>query len=356
MEKIINVLVVDDSIFMRKLITKILESDPEIKVAATANNGLEALDKIKNAQFDVVTLDINMPRMDGITALKHIMASSPMPVVMISALTQEGARETLDALSIGAVDFVAKASGSISFDIDQQRDEIVLKVKAAVKSRIRNLRRVRTVEQLIATPEAGARLPAGVLSKKGDRVIAIGASTGGPNTLFDLIPKLPKDLDASVFLIQHMPPIFTKNFATRLNDSSQIAVKEAADHEFVEKSRVYVAMGGNQLLVNKESGTNKRFLKIDSTTKATFTPNVNIAFNSIVETYAPNIIGVLLTGMGNDGAEGMLNIKKSGGVTIAEDESTAVIFGMPKAAINCGAADYILPSDKIVAKILYLMK
>ena len=360
MEKQIRVLVVDDSVFMRQIITTILESDPAIKVTNIAKDGEKALEILKTEQFDVITLDINMPRMDGITALKHIMATNPMPVVMISALTQEGANETIQALSIGAVDYVAKPSGSISFDIDKQRDEIVEKVKAAVTSKLRRVALPTTkVKEVAPVKHVSSRASdepvEGVISRRKDVIVAIGASTGGPTTLLEILPLFPKDLNASVVLIQHMPSLFTKTFAQRLNESCEISVKEAEDNEFLKKSMVYVAKGSNQLLVREEPGTDRKILKIDSETKAIYTPNVDIAFNSIAE-ISKNIIGVVITGMGSDGSKGLLKIRNVGGRTIAEDESTSVIFGMPKESIKNGAAEYVLPAGKIAEKIIALVK
>jgi two-component system chemotaxis response regulator CheB len=356
MEKQIRVLVVDDSVFMRQIITTILDSDPGIKVTAAAKNGEEALQALKDDQFDVITLDINMPKMDGITALKHIMATNPVPVIMISALTQEGAKETLQALSIGALDYVAKPSGAISFDIDEQRDEIVSKVKAAAGSKLRRVKPIKAAREDVKEAKPVKEvLPTGAVSGASDLVVAIGASTGGPTTLFEIIPLLPKSLNASVILVQHMPPLFTKTFANRLNDVSRITVKEAEDNEFLKKSTVYVANGNGHLLVEREPGTDKKIIKIDTQTKRTYSPNVNITFDSLVETCKQNIIGVLITGMGIDGANGMLNIKNAGGITIAEDESTSIIFGMPKEAIRLGGAEYILPSGEIANKIISLV-
>ncbi len=356
MGKEINVMVVDDSVFMRKIISTIVNSEPGVTVATTAKNGKEALDLLKTTDIDVITLDINMPEMDGITALKHIMATKPTPVIMISALTQEGAKETFDALEIGAIDYVAKPSGSISFDIDKQRDEIISKIKNAAGSKLRRRAPMKPIPQKNTTPaKSYTGSVHSQLSKKGDVVVAIGASTGGPTTLFEVIPKLPADLNAPVFIIQHMPALFTKTFAKRLNDASSITVKEAEDNEFIEKSKVYIAKGSSQLIINKEKGTNKRVLNIDTKTNTIYKPNVNLTFNSLVETYSPNIIGVVLTGMGDDGATGIANIKKSGGVTIAEDESTAVIFGMPREAIKTGSVDHVLRADKVAEEIIRLV-
>ena len=358
MGKEINVLVVDDSVFMRQIITTIIESDPDLNVAATAKNGAVALDILKKQDFDVITMDINMPTMDGITALKHIMASKPTPVLMISALTQKGADETMQSLELGAIDYVSKPSGSISFDIEEQRDEIVEKVRAAASSKLRRISRPKVVKELKrAEPDADEEAgPDTEISKTGDCVIAIGASTGGPSTLFEIIPQFPEDLDATVFVVQHMPVLFTKTFAERLNLSSRIYVKEATDNEFVKKGTVYLAKGNAQMLIRQEPGTSRRIIKIDTETKRTYTPNVDPTFNSIAETCTNNLIGVIITGMGNDGADGLLKIRERGGRTIAEDESTSVIYGMPKAAAKNGAAEYVLPAGEIAEKVLSLVK
>ncbi len=355
MPKRINVLVVDDSVFMRQILTNILQSDPDISVAAVAKNGQEALEKLAQTQADVITMDINMPKMDGLTALKHIMASCPTPVIMISALTQKGADETLEALAIGAVDFIAKPSGSVSFDLGRHKEKIISKVKAASTVKLRRVRKIGVPLERVRPRGERTPLAQDVLSRWGDIVVAIGSSTGGPTALFEIIPALPADLNATVLLVQHMPPIFTKTLAKRLNSYGNMPVKEAEEDELIEKSKGYVAQGGANILVKKDAGTDKRYLKIDTETTCTFKPNVNLAFNSIVEAYAPNIIGVILTGMGSDGADGIANIKRAGGKTIAEDESSSVVFGMPKAAIQSGQVDYVLPADEIAQRIVSLV-
>jgi two-component system chemotaxis response regulator CheB len=355
----VTVLIVDDSAFMRRELSRIMESDPDIKVAGAARDGLEALDKVKSLNPDVVALDINMPKMDGLTALQRIMIESPRPCIMISSLTQEGAQETFDALDLGAVDYVPKPSGSVSVDIGKQREEIIAKVKGAAIARLprRTPARVKVKKDLVL-PEEKKRFihPAGepVISQK---IVAIGVSTGGPKTLMDIVPKLPKDINAAVLIAQHMPGGFTTTFAKRMNDFSQIDVKEASESDIIETGNGYLAPGQYHMTVAKRGLAEGAIIRLsEEPVNALYRPSVDVMFNSVVKLYGSNTIGVLLTGMGSDGVDGMEKIKKAGGATIAEDESSCIIYGMPKGAIERGVVDHILPANRIAEKIAEILK
>ncbi len=355
----ITVLIVDDSAFMRRELAKIMESDPDIKVAGAARDGLEAIEKVKSLNPDVVALDINMPKMDGLTALQRIMIESPRPCIMISSLTQEGAQETFDALDLGAVDYVSKPSGSVSVDIGKQKDEIIDKIKGAAIAKLprRTPARVKVKKDLVL-PEAKKRFahPAGesVISQK---IVAIGVSTGGPKTLMDIVPKLPQDIKAGVLIAQHMPGGFTTTFAKRMNDFSRIDVMEASESDIIETGKGYLAPGQYHMTVAKRGLAEGAVIRLsEEPVNALYRPSVDVLFNSVVKLYGSNTIGVLLTGMGSDGVDGMEKIKKAGGITIAEDESSCIIYGMPKGAIERGVVDYILPATKIADKIAEILK
>jgi len=346
----IKVLVVDDSAFMRKAIRQILESDPLIEVAGIARDGQDALEKLEELNPDVVTLDINMPRMDGLTCLRHIMATHPLPVVMISSLTQEGARETFRALELGAVDFIPKLSGTISLDIGKQKNEIIAKVKAAAFVRVKKGEGLSTLK--VVRPKISVRKPEriGVIPQK---VVVIGVSTGGPQTLMKIIPYLPKDLRAALLIVQHMPPNFTRAFAERLNNASALEIKEAEAGDVIEEGRGYLAPGDYHMTVAKRAlgkGTIIRLSKEPSNTL--HRPSVDVTMFSVAELYGENTVGVILTGMGSDGAQAMKEVKRRGGKTIAQDEESSIIFGMPKAAIEGGCVDKVVGLSEIAQAII----
>ncbi|WAM36720.1 protein-glutamate methylesterase/protein-glutamine glutaminase [Caldicellulosiruptor acetigenus] len=350
----IRVLVVDDSAFMRKKLTEILESDPDIEVVATARDGEDAIRKAEEFLPDVITLDINMPRMDGLTALKILMQKKIAPVVMVSSLTQEGAEITLKALEMGAFDFVPKPGGTISLDIDKVKQDIIEKVKAAAASSHKFVVKKAFVKK--ASFKVSQKTPPSTqpLGQKPSKAIVIGISTGGPKTIMDVIPYLPANLNACVFLIQHMPPTFTAQYAKRLNENSQLEVVEASAGMKVEKSKCYVGKGGYHLTLYGSSIDDLR-IRLTQKPEHRFMPSVDVCMLSVLEKFKENTIGVLMTGMGDDGADAMVKIRQSGGVTIAESEETAIVFGMPREAILRGGADYVLPSYKIAEKLIELV-
>lgn len=352
----IKVLVVDDSALMRKLISRILESDPDIQVVDTAPDGSFALRKIPQTNPDVITLDVEMSGMDGVTALERIMTESPLPVVMISSLTQEGTDITLKCLELGAIDFVPKPSGTISLDIEKQAKAIIEKVKIAGsvdRSKLR-IRRLRETKDDAAERQDGHLFAE---STKMGKAVVIGVSTGGPPTLMEIIPKLPADLPAPVFVVQHMPAGFTTSFAQRLDSVSYLKVVEARSGEVVTNGKVFVAPGGIHMSVTKRGLAEGVIIHTSSEPyDSLHKPSVDVMMKSAVKLYGKNTVGVILTGMGNDGTEGMKMIKSWGGKTIVEDEISCIVFGMPNSVIAAESADQVLSLSEISAGIVRALK
>ena len=356
MEKI-RVLIADDSALMRREIRKILESDPLIEVVAAARDGKDAVEKTRELDPDVVALDINMPVMDGLTALQYIMMESPRPVVMISSLTQEGALTTYEALELGAVDFVGKPGGTISRDIGKVAREIIYKIKAAAGANRKKLGRARLRKNREETSSRPKRVTKPGMT--GGKIVVIGQSTGGPNTIMDILPFLPEDLGAPVIIIQHMPASFTPSFAQRLDNNCALSFKEAERGDIIEPGHGYLAPGDYHMLLAPR-GMGKAGAMVRLSTEPADTlhkPSVDVTMMSVLDLYGgENIVAVLLTGMGADGAEAMAAIRKAGGRTIAESEETCVVFGMPREAIARGGAEFVLPSYKIGEKIVELVQ
>jgi len=335
----IRVLVVDDSAFMRKALREILESDPDLEVIDTARNGREALEKIASVKPDVVTLDINMPLMDGKTALARIMEENPLPVVIVSSLTREEAPITMELLDMGAFDYVPKPSGTVSLDIHKVADEIVEKVKAAYRFRHRITQRRTFRRELRASRKPTER-------KTAKFVVAIGISTGGPATLIDILQDCEADRESAYLVVQHMPPQFTPSLAQRLSEYTPINFHHASHGQAILGGYGYLAPGGWHMKITPE-----RRIKLFKDDSYIYYPSVDVLFSSVAEVYCPNAIGVLLTGIGRDGAEGLLKMKERGCITLAESEETAVVYGMPAAAKELGAALEILPSYRIASAI-----
>lgn len=331
-----KVLVVDDSALIRLRVSEILRN-AGFEVF-TAKDGLDALEKVAKFDPDVITLDVNMPNMDGLRMLERLMKEKPKPVIMLSSLTHEGARETMEALRLGALDFIPKPSGGI----EEIADELIRKITMAVKVnpniiRLQNLKRLRG-EVVRRNWKA-----------KGVCVI-IGSSTGGPSALEHIIPRLPEDFPAPVFIVQHMPPNFTKQLADRLNEISEIEVKEAEDNEKVRNGVAYIAPGGMHMKLRKALSV-VRIKVFDGLPVNNVKPSVDVTAESVAQVYGSKTVGVILTGMGEDGARGMKMIHDLGGKVIACSEDTCVVFGMPKAAIEMGAVDSIKPLYEIAEEI-----
>ncbi|MCR4427280.1 MAG: chemotaxis response regulator protein-glutamate methylesterase [Firmicutes bacterium] len=360
----ISVLVVDDSAFMRKVISEILSSDPAIEIMGTARDGRDAIAKAQHNRPDVVTLDVEMPVMDGIAALPILCGELGIPVVMLSSQTQAGADVTIRALSLGAVDFVRKPSGSISLDIAKVHDELIAKVKMAsrvARGRIMEMAagwprgpKPGLLSMRQAQPSGRAGTALGAPPERAGCVVVIGTSTGGPRALAEVIPALPPNLPAGVLVVQHMPAGFTRSLAERLNETSRLCVAEARGGERVTAGSAYLAPGGRHLLVNGDAT-----LALDEGPAVHgVRPAVDVTMRAAASVFGRNTVGVIMTGMGSDGAEAMEYIKQMGGTTICEHESSCVVYGMPRSVAEKGAADRVVPlgqiADEIVDAVLTL--
>ena len=405
----IRILIADDSAFMRKVLTDLFKKQPDFEVVGTATNGRDAVEKVKQLHPDLLTLDVQMPVMDGLNALAVIMEVSPMPVVMLSSLTQEGTDETIRALSLGAIDFISKAGGSIS-RIDTIESDILAKCRAAAKANVkRALTGTRAAEKaeserlakeksaplgmrhvampkrtgyqfpskagtaepktepkspfakrenpLLArrkpmlTPHAVPSANAPVASGTGSgKLVAIGTSTGGPQALQSVITRLPGELPCGVVVVQHMPPGFTKSLANRLDSLSKVSVKEAENGDIIEPGHVYIAPGNYHMRVASEGSKRKIVLSQDPPV-GNHRPAVNVLYDSVAPV-GKNLVAVIMTGMGCDGTEGMKKIKAQGGYSIAQDESTSVVYGMPKSVVDAGLADEVRPVTDIARAIV----
>jgi two-component system chemotaxis response regulator CheB len=340
----IKVLIVDDSALMRQLLTQIFNSDPELQVVGTAADPFAAREKIIALNPDVLTLDVEMPKMDGLTFLAKLMKGHPMPVVMISSLTTQSAEVTLRALSLGAVDYVAKPKLDISSSTVEKADEITAKIKAAARARVRR--------------PAPAATPATEPGKTYDfaathKVVAVGASTGGTEALKHLLSPLPADFPGLV-IVQHMPEAFTGQFAKRLDSLCRISVREARDGDRILPGHALLAPGGSHMAVVRK-GAEYAVHVYRGERVNRHMPSVDVLFSSCAHHLGRNSVGVILTGMGADGARGMLEMKRAGSVNFAQDESTSVVFGMPREAINLSAVDQVLPLNQIPGSLVELL-
>jgi two-component system, chemotaxis family, protein-glutamate methylesterase/glutaminase len=358
----IRVLIVDDSAFMRKLINDFLSEHPEIEVIGTARNGEDALKKWRIFRPDVITLDVEMPVMNGLEVLKTIMREQPIPVVMLSSTTKEGADTTLQAIQAGAVDFVAKPSGSISIDLHKIKAELIEKILSASKA---NLSKLSSVDISVPVEKnefrmiASEKKPAEKLFASGTKrdqnskkIVCIGTSTGGPRALQQVLTSLPKDIGVPILIVQHMPAGFTKSLANRLNSLSQIHVKEAEDGELLQKGTAYIAPGGWHLQV-KGIGTSLAVSLGNAAPRNGHRPSVDVMFESISSIKNYTKIAVIMTGMGSDGSKGLLEMKKNGAVkAIAESQETSIVFGMPKAAIATNMVDDVSNVENIAQSIM----
>lgn len=350
-----RVLAADDSALMRRTLRRIFEADPELELIDTARDGEDVVLKARQLRPDVVSMDINMPKLDGISALQILLAEEICPVVMLSSLTHKGAVTTFEALELGAFDYVGKPDGTVS-DLGIVGRELCAKLKAAAASaasgRLRRRRRgavqtpVNEKKAASPAPEAARRA-----TRADTRAIAIGISTGGPSTILDVIPHLPEDINAAVFLVQHMPASFTGPFARRLNEASALTVVEAEAGLEVQTGHCYVARGDLHMTVYS-SASGRLFLRTPSTPETLFRPSVDVMMESVLKAFGRSTIGVLMTGIGDDGAAQMVRIKEAGGYTIAESEDSAVVYGMPREAIERGGASEIRPSWEVARAIL----
>jgi two-component system chemotaxis response regulator CheB len=377
---VIRVLIADDSAFMRKVLSDLFKGQSDFEVVGTAVNGQDTIDKVKKFQPDVLTLDVVMPVMDGLTALGIIMEQCPLPVIMVSSATQKGANETIRALALGAVDFVSKAGGAIS-KIDTIKDEILAKCRLAAKAHAKkngasgspivykpkppdiellSPRRIeirRRTGLLLGQKPTINYVPSTTAPVKkiipgtGKKLVVIGTSTGGPQALQAVITRLPGNLPCGVVVVQHMPAGFTKSLADRLNSICEIAVKEAENDEIIRPGQVYIAPGNYHLRISPIAGGERKIVLSQDPPVGNHRPAVNVMFDSAAQ-FGKDLVSVIMTGMGCDGCEGMKKIKATGGYSIAQDESSCVVYGMPKAVVEAGLADEVRHLNKIAEAIV----
>jgi len=345
-----RILVVDDSAFMRRAIKQMLESDPDIVVIDTARDGREAIEKTIQLRPDLVTMDIEMPKMNGLEALKIIMERRPTPVLMVSSLTSDGAKVTLEAMELGALDFIPKNLSEMSVNILKVKEDLVKKVKLLANKKVQKPPQ----QQKTARPrilEASKKYDS-YTSQRRISIISIGTSTGGPMALQKVLPYLPANLPVGVLIAQHMPAAFTGTFAQRLNNMSQMEIREAVNGDRIKPGVILVAPGGKHMRVQRTGAIETRVIISDEPKSALYRPSVNELMLSVAEFYPGRALGVILTGMGNDGHEGIKAIKESGGKAFAQDEETCVVYGMPRAVVDDNLADKVLPIDMMVGELI----
>ncbi len=380
-EKIIRVLIVDDSAFMRRAISSLLEDEHDINVIGQAKDGEDAVKQVADLKPDIVTMDIEMPKMDGLTALKIIMEENPLPVIMLSSLTEEGAKATLDALDYGAVDYIPKNLSNVSLNILKVKDDLISKIRAVTANKVIYMvkpsfenhdnillksdnNRTKYDNDIGLTAKtlhsggsnnngnnnSNINPNIGLYSKK--EIVAIGSSTGGPKALQEVIPLLPADFPFPLLLVQHMPKAFTGPFAQRLSGISHIKVLEAEGGEIIKPGTAYLAPGDKHMSIKRDGKDGVRIFISEEPKDLINRPSVTVMMKSVAEEYHEKSIAVMLTGMGSDGLDGMSAIKKYGGSTIAQDEATCVVYGMPKAVVDAGVVDKVLPIYKIAEEII----
>lgn len=362
----IRVLIADDSAFMRKVLHSILLAEPGFEVVGEARDGREAVAQCEALKPDVITMDINMPHVDGLQATEQIMSNNPRPILVVSSETREGAEVTLKALELGAIDFVAKPSSGVDLDMSSVRDELVRKLRVAAKVRV-----VRTASKTKVAHEVATSAPRTEPGMKGEAksessranggrshskfpLVVIAASTGGPATLMKLAPSLPREFPGAMIIVQHMPGSFTAQFSQQMSETSSIRVKEAEAGEIIAPGTVYICPGSHHMRVSPTG----RVTLDDGPRILGYRPCADVTLESAAEYAGPMCIGVILTGMGNDGTRGAQAVKNAGGYVLAQDEATSVIFGMNAEAIRAGHVDQVLPIESIFAaiekRILYM--
>jgi two-component system, chemotaxis family, protein-glutamate methylesterase/glutaminase len=342
----VRVLVVDDSTFVRHAVTRMLESAPDLEVVGTAADGLEAIEKARELEPDVITLDIKMPRMDGLEALPRILADRPVAVLLLSSLTHEGGEITLRGLELGALDFLDKSAAQGNMNLLSLAEDLKAKIRLLAqvpRERLASVAAGAVAEPVrpgfVARPEAAAE------------VVVIGTSTGGPSALLTIIPRLPHGLASAVLVAQHMPQGFTRSLADRLNARSRVSVREAQDGETVSAGEVLIGPAGLHTKVRRRGKDVKVWLD-EEPRGALHRPSIDVLMSSVAKVYGRQALGILLTGMGADGVEGLRAIREAGGRTLAQDEQTSIIYGMPKAAVEAGVVDRTLPLSQMVEAIV----
>lgn len=344
----IKVLVIDDSAVIRTLLTEILNDAGDIEVIGTAQDPLFAKSKLASLQPDVITLDVEMPRMDGLTFLQELMHTNPTPVLMVSSLTQRACDTTLRALELGAIDYVTKPSIDITSGVEALAKEIIAKVRIAAKARLRLPGRPIGITPAPTGPKVSALDTTKMATT--DKLIAIGASTGGTQAITDVITQLPPSVPGIV-IVQHMPPVFTKSYAERLNTTARINVKEAEHGDRILRGTAFIAPGGRHMSIRRDGAM--YYLELSDGPPVNYVkPAVDVLFRSVARFAGKNAVGVILTGMGEDGARGLKEMREHGAQTFAQDEASCVVFGMPKRAIEMDAVDRVLPLSQIPRHIL----
>lgn len=342
----VRVLIVDDSAFMRTALSRMIASDAGFNVVSTASSGAEALERIASLDPDVVTLDVEMPGLNGLETLRRIMDKFPRPVIMVSSVTEQDAEATFNCLAAGAFDYIPKQLSSTSLDILHIKPDLISKIRAAAHSR-----RPRLAGFLSRKPPQFA-LPDSEPTFPTVAIVAIGTSTGGPKALQEILPALPADLSVPVLIVQHMPPGFTSPFAQRLNNLCSVPVREAAHREPIHKGVIYIAPAGFHMTVDRRSSS-QGSICLDTHPEGTLhIPSADVLMTSVADAYGPLAMGIIMTGMGCDGAEGMQAIYRRGGITIGQEESTCTVYGMPRACAEAGVLSRVVPLSQIPSQIL----
>ncbi|MGA7907766.1 MAG: chemotaxis response regulator protein-glutamate methylesterase [Candidatus Sulfotelmatobacter sp.] len=343
----VRVLIADDSAFMRTALSRMIASDPDLWVAGTASNGNEALEKTVSLDPDVITLDVQMPGLDGIETLRCIMAQFPRPVIMVSSVTLKDADSTFNALSAGAFDYVPKQLSTTSLDIIHIRDDLVAKIKAAGEAR-----RSRSYSGSLRRPPSAVRPSSSEVSPTTTAIIALGTSTGGPKALQDILPLLPADLSVPILVVQHMPAGFTRPFAERLDRLCSLSVCEASNGETARPGVVYIAPAGLHMTVERSTDSRAMIRLSDQPEKQLHTPSVDVTMQSAASAFRSQAMGIIMTGMGSDGVLGMKAIHQAGGWTVGQDEHTCAVYGMPRACAEQGILHRVVPLSQIPQQIL----
>jgi two-component system chemotaxis response regulator CheB len=353
--KKIRVLVVDDSALVRQILVEVLNGAPDVEVVGTASDPFMARDRIKELNPDVLTLDVEMPRMDGLTFLANLMRLRPMPVVMVSSLTEQGADTTLKALELGAIDFVSKPKIDLAGTLADFGDEILAKIRIAAGARVMARSTPAAVPRIAPKFSADAVIPAntsGRMLRTTDRIIAIGASTGGTEAIREVLMGLPADCPAIV-IAQHIPEAFSLPFTRRMDSLAAMSVVEPSDGQYIMAGHVYIAPGGRHLLVERD-GARYRCRLNNGPPVNRHCPSVDVLFRSVAQNVGPNAVGVILTGMGDDGARGLKEMLEAGARTMAQDEASSVVWGMPGAAVKLGGAQEVLPLGRVAENVMRL--
>jgi two-component system chemotaxis response regulator CheB len=348
----IRVLIADDSAVMRAALSRVVESAPSLEVCGTARHGLEALEKIRQLRPDVVTLDVEMPMLNGLEVLKRIMKEFPRPVIMVSSLTQQGAEITVEALGVGAFDYLPKGDSGHPLDPQKLKHDLIEKIEAAAHSPLaRKFERLQPAPAQ-APPQSALREEFNVVPE----ILALGTSTGGPKALQDILPLLPADLPVGMVIVQHMPVGFTAPFAKRLDTLSKITVREAAQGDIVQPGTVYIAPAGQHVTVWRKTGSRAAICLSDNPPGTLHKPSVDVMMLSVAEAFGRRAAGIILTGMGADGLQGMTAIRQAGGLTIGQDEASCAVYGMPRSCAESGILQRIVPLTQVPRLILQAVR